>query len=57
MARYLTRPKAYVVHTADGVSFMPHLEVDGPRYTFTGLLDPTGQELWRLPEPIGFHWD
>lgn len=35
---------------------LPDLTVDGPRGPVkSGLLDAEGNELFRLPEPVGFH--
>lgn len=52
-----TRPRLYVQHTDEGAIFAPHLEVDGPRYVETGLVDLHGNEILRLPDPIGFHFE
>lgn len=60
MARYAilpARPKAYIEHTEEGPSFLPYLEVSERGPVFTGLYDNQGNEVYRLPEPIGFHWD
>lgn len=59
MARYVTRAArevAYTIHSDQGSSFAPHLEVDGPKDTDTGLVDARGNAIWRLQDPIGFLW-
>jgi len=67
MARYAVRsprgdirgssPRGYIQHTEDAAVFMPYLAVPGPREVNTGLVDELGQEIWRLPDPIGFHFE
>lgn len=59
MPRYVTRaksPKGYTIGTDMGSVFAPHLEVDGPRETDTGLVDHYGNAVYRLQDPIGFLW-
>ena len=56
--RYVTRrPRAVRAceeETYHDTSSVHHLEVFERGATFTGLLDADGDELWRLPSPIGF---
>lgn len=57
--RYVTRPRASgpranYLAGMDDYSFVPHLTVDGPAEVDTGLIDPQGNPIYRLPPPIGF---
>lgn len=56
--RYVTRAaKPLFVETplwADNEPFKPGLIVDGPKETDTGLVDATGNAIYRMQEPIGF---
>lgn len=53
-ARRVPRPRATHLDPDSDWSFVPYLEVDGPKWTDTGLLWPDGTEVWRGPEPLGF---
>ncbi|MBB3693039.1 hypothetical protein [Sphingomonas sp. BK580] len=63
MSRYVTLPRCGWVPSVDPddhhkapETHLPDLTVDGPRDPVaTGLLDPSGRQLFRLPEPLGFH--
>lgn len=59
MSRYVSRPRASWCE--DEVSyenpFCPSLEVDGPGETDTGLVDASGNPIFRLQAPIGFGRD
>jgi hypothetical protein len=61
MPRYVTRAGWVPLiepddHDAIGESLTPDLNVPGPHEPrSTGLFDLAGNELFRLPEPLGFH--
>ena len=62
MPRYFTRPaKAYSPLICEDTWYtdpvIPHLSVDDHEPSFTGLLDPKGEEIWRAPNEMGFHAD
>lgn len=57
--RYVSRPVRARVRQCDEETYSDpstthHLEVFEHGATFTGLVDASGDELWRLPNPIGF---
>ncbi len=60
MSRYVTRAGWVPLiepddHNERPEAHRPDLYVDGPREPYaTGLYDAAGNELFRLPEPIGF---
>jgi hypothetical protein len=39
----------------DAEPMRPILTVDGPEAADTGLITATGEPIFRLPEPMGFH--
>jgi hypothetical protein len=52
--KYRTR-SAIDPHDWDYFEPPNHIEVDAPRGPIrTGLIDPHGDEIYRIPEPIGF---
>ena len=60
MTRYATRsrlakPRSFDID--DDTPLIPNLTVDDHEAVFTGLLDASGEELFRLPNPIGFGRD
>lgn len=59
MARYSRRPRAWVedIGIWDESSLTPDLAVADHDAVFTGLLDASGDEIWREPNSIGFHAD
>lgn len=57
MARYASRPRGYT--DADNDGYWPdgaceHVEVEMNYDQPTGILDASGNEIWRLREPAGF---
>lgn len=59
MSRYFTKPKAWVaddIYDEDRVP-QPSLTVCDHEATDTGLLDASGDVIWRAPNPIGFGRD
>ncbi len=61
MARYITRAaKPLYIETplwGNDESLKPALAVTDHRPTFTGLLDASGDEIWKAPNPMGFGRD
>lgn len=62
MSRYFRRPrcnKPLFVETPlweDAEPMRYSTDVPEHEATFTGLLDKSGEEIWRAPNPMGFHW-
>lgn len=56
MARYGFRLRTRANHlpSDSDFSFVPHLEVDGPKEVDTGLVDPQGRPIMRFQDGIGF---
>lgn len=64
MSRYVARPRSSRPRADwfdDDSPMIPSLSVDGPGDVDTGLVDLAGNEIWRVPPPIGFgrceEWD
>lgn len=59
MSRYFTAPKRAQVKAEwwDCPPLLPNLSVSDHEATDTGLLDATGNTIWRAPNPMGFIWD
>ena len=66
MSRYFTRPKSapratYKPHICEDEWYtdplVPHIDVPEHEASFTGLLDASGEEIWRGPRPVGFGRD
>lgn len=61
MTRYRTRrpaPSAWIEDDLYDDYPQSHVPmVDEFEATPTGLLDQNGDEIWRLPNPIGFIWN
>jgi hypothetical protein len=58
MSRYFTAPKAKrpsAEYFYDVESFRHIPTVSDHEATDTGLLDASGDTIWRAPEPMGFH--
>ena len=57
MARYIrklaaSKPRADWMD--DDCPLIPSLSVDDHESVFTGLIDCSGEEIWRAPNPMGF---
>jgi hypothetical protein len=60
MPRYVSRPRSAVAEddcVFDENPLLPAVSVDDHEAVFTGLLDATGDEIWRAPNPMGFGRD
>ncbi|EJU14942.1 hypothetical protein LH128_01162 [Sphingomonas sp. LH128] len=58
MPRYVSRPHdAAADDWWEGQRLEPVPVVDVQEPVRTGLLDPHGNEIWRMPRPIGFGCD
>lgn len=62
MSRYVTRAtKPLYVETPlwedQRQGLTPDLSVDGEKEVDTGLVDPRGQAIYRMPPPVGFGRD
>lgn len=59
MPRYFAKPKAWVEDDLYEDDYVPSesVQVCDHEATFTGLLDASGDEIWRAPNPIGFGRD
>ncbi|WP_379487482.1 hypothetical protein [Novosphingobium soli] len=58
MPRYIVRPRADAdCDWWEGERLEPVPLADMPEPMRTGLLDASGNEIWRLPRPIGFGRD
>lgn len=55
MPRYVARPRAKRAEYDEDAPLISMLFVDAPEEVWTGLLDQHGDDLYRLPSPIGFH--
>ena len=59
MARYTRRPRSWVADDLydDDKPMIPSLYVSEHWETNTGLLDASGEEIWRTANPMGFGHD
>lgn len=59
MPRYRVKARGWIEDPrfAEDSPLIPGCDVDEHVPTFTGLLDPNGDEIWRDPRPIGFGRD
>lgn len=55
MSRYVTKPKSILITDDYGNDcFIPEPIVHDSEPKDTGLVDSTGREIMRMPEPLGF---
>lgn len=59
MSRYFTKPTAWVADEVgyDDAPMLPAISVPDHHAIDTGLLDASGDTIWRAPNPIGFGRD
>lgn len=56
MTRYVHRPRSHEYFDEEVESLIVSYEVDDARQIDTGLVDPLGNSIYRVQDPIGFIW-